>query len=260
MAAFYYPQHCAVNPQKYHSGLLRAVLKRGVPVISDCAVKGITAGFTVQTVKGTTQADKVLLATNGYTRAPFAWFARRVFPLPSYLIATEPLSPDQIADVAPGGRMMVETRARHSYFRVSPDGTRLLYGGRASMVPMDLTLAARRLHATMAQVWPQLTNTKVSHVWAGNTGYTFSHMPHVGQHAGLHYAMGFSGSGTVMAPWLGAKAAYQALGDPRGHTWYSHAGLRSSWLHPFETPYFLHAANLWYRAWVDGAENRAARR
>ena len=41
----------------------------------------------------------------------------------------------------------METRARHSYFRISPDGTRILYGGRAAMVDLDLRKAAARLHA-----------------------------------------------------------------------------------------------------------------
>ena len=85
-------------------------------------------------------------------------------------------------------------------------------------------------------------------------------MPHVGLHDGVHYAMGFSGSGTVMAPYLGAKAAYRALGDPRGETAYADTHFKPHWLHPGGTPHFLQAANLWYRSYVDWAENRTARR
>ncbi len=257
------PEHCGLDPAKYHAGLLAAVRRRGIPVAGGARVETLTrsiSGFTATTPKGSIKADKALLATNGYTGWPFAWQARRVFALPSYLIATEPLPADLIDRLAPGRRMMVETRARHSYFRISPDGSRILFGGRAAMVDVDMNTAARRLHATMCEVWPELKQTLLSHVWSGNTGYSFTHMPHVGCRDGVHYAIGFSGSGTVMAPYLGAKAAWQAMGDSRGTTAYSETALAPNWLHPGGRPHFLQAANLWYRSYVDWTENRQGRK
>ena len=255
--------HAALHPQKYHAGLLNAVLRRGVPVVVDCTAglpEDDNGAYRVETPLGAVRAGKVLVATNGYTRAPYTALARKVFALPSFLIATEPVSENLLGQLAPGRRMMVETRARHSYFRLSPDGTRVLYGGRAAMVDIDLTRAATRLRETMLEVWPELEGVKLSHVWTGNTGYSFTHMPHVGHEGGVHWAMGFSGSGTVMAPYLGAKAAWQALGDPRGQTAYSDTHLQTSWLHPGGRPWFLQAANLWYKAVVDRAQNWQARR
>ncbi len=256
-------QHAAVNPAKYHDGLVAAVLNRGIIVAGQTPATGWTrvgTEFKIVTPRGAIKASKVILATNGYTPAAFRWHQRRVFPLPSYLIATEQLPIELINELAPGGRMMVETRARHSYFRLSPDGTRILWGGRAAMVPMDLATAAARLKGTMVEVWPELEDVALSHIWTGNTGYSFAHMPHVGEHDGIHYAMGFSGSGTVLAPYLGAKAAYRALGDERGATGYSATNLRTSALHPTSKPYFLYAADRWYRHWVDQWETRKGRR
>lgn len=252
------PEHCGLHPAKFHQGLLRTVLGRGIPVLADCAVSGLVregAGHVAQTVRGTIRADKVVLATNGYTDRVFRWHMARVFPLPSYLIATEELPASLLEHLAPGRRMMVETRARHSYFRLSPDGRRVLYGGRASMRDIDLATAAKRLRATMCEVWPELEDVRLSHVWTGNTGYSFGHMPNVGGRDGVYHAMGFSGSGTVMAPYLGAKAAYQAMGDARGQTAYCDTRLRRHWLHPFEHPHFLKAADLWYRGWVDAKDH-----
>ena len=258
-----FPEHGALHPAKFHHGLLDAVLRRGISVTAASPALKLAkdaSGFRVTTPQKTIKATKIVLATNGYTSSPFNWFARRVFPLPSFLIATEPLSSNLIGEIAPGRRMMVETRARHSYFRISPDGTRILFGGRAAMVDIDLKKAAARLHATMTEVWLELNDTKLTHVWTGNTGYSFNHVPTVGEHDGIHYAMGFSGSGTVLAPYLGAKAALQALGDPNGETAYSQTQLQPRWFHSGGRPHFLRAANIWYRNWVDGAENRAARR
>jgi len=257
------PSHASVQPYKYHAGLLNAVLRRSIPVIGHCAATALMLEGTkhrVVTAKGAITADKVLLATNGYTAGPFAWFQRRVFPLPSYLIATEELPSNLIGHLAPGRRMMVETRARYSYFRVSPDGKRIIYGGRASMREIGLPAAAKRLHQTMVQVWPELADTKVTHAWWGNTGYTFTHMPNVGAQNGVHYAMGFSGSGTVMAPYLGAKAAWQAIGDPRGQTAYSDTALKTHWMHPGRRPHFLKLADVWYRQWVDRHDTFGRRR
>jgi len=258
-----FPEHCAIHPAKFHQGLLRAVRARDIPVVSHAPVtqlEPVGAEHLAHTPKGRIRAAKVVLATNGYTTPAFRWHMARVFPLPSYLIATEELPANLIVHIAPGRRMMVETRARHSYFRISPDGKRVLFGGRASMKVLDLKASGERLHDTMTGVWPELRGTRLSHAWLGFTGYSFSHMPYVGHDRGVHYAMGFSGSGTVMAPYLGAKAAYQAMTDARGQTAYSATPLRPSWLHPLQKPHFLAAADLWYRQVVDRKENWQARK
>lgn len=118
-----FPEHGALHPAKYHAGLLQAALRRGIAVVSHAGVSGYEregAGFVVETAKGRITAEKLMLATNGYTRKPFKWHVARVFPLPSYIIATEELPSNLLEHIAPGRRMMVETRARHSYFRLSP--------------------------------------------------------------------------------------------------------------------------------------------
>lgn len=257
-----FPEHGAVHPAKFHRGLWQAALARGIPVLGGARVEALDrdgAGFVARTPRGTIRAGKVVLATNGHTAPPFRWHMARVFALPSYIIATEPLPADLIGHLAPGRRMMVETRARHSYFRIAPDGARVLFGGRAAMCDIGLHEAAARLYRTMCEIWPELDGAALSHVWTGNTGYSFGHMPHVGEHRGLHHAIGFSGSGTVMAPWLGAKAAWRAIGDARGQTAYADTRLTRHWLHPTGRPHFLRAADLWYRHVVDRRESRLSR-
>lgn len=254
-----FPNHGALHPAKFQLGLLDAALRRGIPVVGHCPVFKLVRvrnQHQATTTQGLITADKVVLATNGYTGAPFPWVAARVFPVPSYLIATEPLSPEVIDRLAPGHRMMVETRAFHSYFRISPDGTRILFGGRAALVDIGLPKAAARLREKMVGIWPELKDVRLSHVWTGNTGYTFGHMPHVGTREGVNYALGYSGGGTVLAPWLGRKAALQALGQEEGETAFSATKLQSRWFFKGGRPRFLQAANLWYRHVVDRREER----
>lgn len=261
--AIRFPAHCAVHPRKFHDGLMAAALRRNsVTVVANCAarrIRRVSGGYEIDTARGTVRAEKVILATNGYTQH-LNWIKRRVFPLPSYIVATEALDPARLARLAPAGRMMVETRARHSYFRLSPDGTRLLFGGRAAITPIGPERAAARQRETMLSVWPELQDVRLSHSWSGNTGFTFAQMPHVGSHDGMHHAVGYSGGGVALAPYLGAKAAYQALGDPRGETAYARTSLSARPYHFGGAPWFLMLADLWYRHRVDPAENRAAAR
>ena len=261
--AILFATHGGLHPAKYLLHLLNAALRRDIPVLADCPAVSMLrdrSGHRVATPRGTIAADKVVLATNGYTGVQFPWHHRRVFPVPSYIIATQPLPPDLIRDLAPGRRMMVETRAFHSYFRISPDGTRILFGGRAALVDIGLSKAALRLHRKLVEIWPRLKDVKISHVWTGNTGFTFGHLPHVGEMAGLHYALGYSGGGTVLAPWLGRKAALRALDAPGGETAFSETALRSRWFYRGGRPGFLRAADLWYRHRIDRRESRAAKR
>ena len=258
-----FPNHGAVHPGKYLMGFLAAALRREIPVVPGCPalkVVRLKEGMQATTPLGAVCARKLVLATNGYTGVQFPWHSRRVFPVPSYLIATEPLPVDLIDRLAPGRRMMVETRAKHSYFRVSPDGTRIIFGGRAALVDIGLKKAALRLRETMVGIWPELQHVKLSHVWTGNTGYTFGHMPHVGERDGFYYAMGYSGGGTVLAPWLGRKAALQALELPEGDTAYSASRLTGRWFFKGGRPRFMTAANLWYRHVVDPREKRESER
>ena len=70
----------------------------------------------------------------------------------------------------------------------------------------------------------------------------------------------FSGGGTVLAPYLGAKAALQALDLQEGGTAYARTRFETRWFHPGGAPHFLKGAEIWFRNWVDRSENRAARR
>ncbi|WP_170476511.1 NAD(P)/FAD-dependent oxidoreductase [Ruegeria arenilitoris] len=259
--AIRFPKHGALHPAKYLHGLLSAVLSRKITVVSNCpAVSVQNAGtkWRVSTPHGEITADKIVLATNGYTGQQFQWFNQRVFPVPSFIIATEPLSPELIKELAPSRHMMVETRTHHSYFRVSPDGSRILFGGRAALVDIDLTKAARRLRKKMVEIWPGLRDVQLSHVWTGNTGFTFDQLPHVGDRNGVHYALGYSGGGTVLAPWLGRKAALRAVGSPEGETAFTHTRFSSRWFHSGGRPHFLRPLDLWYRHWVDRREDKTA--
>ncbi|HXU90732.1 MAG TPA: FAD-binding oxidoreductase [Methylomirabilota bacterium] len=204
-----------LHPARYHRGLAEAVRRAGALIVEETPVDTIArraGGFTLHTKRGVVEAREVIVATNGYTGAVTPWLRRRLIPLNSYIIATEPLPPETTRRLIPRDRMIVDSYRVLSYYRLSPDGTRVLYGGRASFRRATARQAAPDLHAMMVRVWPELARTRVTHAWTGNVAFTFDHVPHMGVHEGVHYAAGCQGSGVGMATYLGYQTALKIAG------------------------------------------------
>lgn len=204
-----------LNPARYHHGLLMACRREGVTLAANCPATGIrrqSGGFVVTTPKGEVRADGVFMGTNGYTGGLIPWLRRRVIPLGSYIIATEPLGEERARALIPTGRTINDTKRVLSYFRLSPDGTRLLFGGRESFRPIDEHGSARLLYRTMLRVFPQLRGVRVTHSWTGNVAFSFDFLPHMGTADGVHYAVGCNGSGVAMMSYLGYRSALTMVG------------------------------------------------
>lgn len=205
----------ALHPALYHQGLAAAARQAGVVVIDGTRVTGLAReehGIRIMTARGAFRAREAMLATNGYTGGATPWFQRRVIPVASYIIATEPLDPALIKRLIPNGRMISDTKRVLNYYRLSPDGTRVLFGGRASFRAVDARTAAPRLHGFMTAIWPELANTRITHAWNGNVAFTFDFVPHMGVHDGVHYALGCQGSGVAMQTYLGYQVALKITG------------------------------------------------
>ena len=242
--------HGGLNPAKWVRGLLEAAIRRGATVQGNTPVLQIEregAAHAASTPRGSVRAGEVLLATNGYTNGKFGTAGRSVFPVPSFIIATEPLGTKCVGNLFPTARMIVETRERHCYFRPSPDGTRIVFGGRAALFQAGSHFFQSQLRFLLRQVFPELRDVGISHAWKGNTGFTFGMEPHVGRTGGIWHAMGYCGNGNSMAPWLGHKAALQIAGDPEGETAFSHAKLQRRWWYR-GNPWFLPFADAGFRA------------
>jgi glycine/D-amino acid oxidase-like deaminating enzyme len=243
----------SLHPGKYARGLAEAAERAGALLVDGVRVQKIAAhgsGFRIATDQGALTADAVLVATNGYsldargTASP--WLARRLVPLNSYIIATEELPPEVIDRLFPGRRMISDSKRVLNYFRPSPDGKRVLWGGRASFRRATAEQSAPVLHATMAQTFPELRDSRITHAWTGNVAFTFDGLPHIGVQDGIHYAAGCQGSGVAMATWLGHNAALKIAGAANER--FALDGL------PFPTrptytgnPWFLPLVGGWYQ-------------
>ncbi len=255
-----FPRHASLNPAKYHRGLLRTSLAAGAHVVGHCAVTGIkrdASGFLLATEKGPVRAHDVIVATNGYTTGLTPWLQRRVIPIGSYVIATEPLPQDLMAELFPTDRIVSDTCKVIYYYRSSPDGRRVLFGGRVSANETNTTISGPKLFADMCRIFPQLAPYGVTHSWMGRVAYTFDELVHTGVHDGIYYAMGYCGSGVSMASYLGKRLGQKVLGLAEGQTAFD--GLQNP-TRPLYTgnPWFLPAAVAWYRRQDDRQRKRAA--
>jgi glycine/D-amino acid oxidase-like deaminating enzyme len=216
-----FPRHAQLHPARYHAGLLARVREAGAIVIDRTKVETVERGsqaFTVKTARGDVRARDVLIASNGYTGPGTPWFRRRVIPIGSYIIATEPLEPSLALGLNPNARSISDSRKLVFYYRLSPDKRRMLFGGRVAYAETDANVSAPRLHKAMCDIHPQLQNAKISHSWYGFVAYTFDTMPHMGKQDGLWYAMGYCGSGVSLATYFGTKIGQQILGQKEGAT------------------------------------------
>jgi glycine/D-amino acid oxidase-like deaminating enzyme len=243
-----------VNPAQYVIGLAQAAERAGAGLFERVRVteiaKSTDGHFTLATSQGTLRADHVLIATNGYTDRLTAWLQRRIIPIGSYIIATEPLPAEVAARLSPKRRMMFDTKHFLYYFRLSADN-RLIFGGRAGFMPETpntVRESAAILRRGMLEVYPELGEVGIAYAWGGTLGFTFDLLPHAGQTPeGLHYALGCGGHGVAMLSYLGACVARQISGEKIDNPLFrlpfpaAPAGLYHG------KPWFLPLAGLYYR-------------
>lgn len=254
----------SLHPAKYMRGLAELARASGSRLIDNARVVRIERrrdGFLLRTAKGEILSRNVIVATNGYSvssrgESAFPWLARRLIPVGSYMIATEPLDPGLIGSLFPERRTISDTKRVLNYFRASPDGTRVLWGGRASFSNISAHAAAPTLHRYMTNSFPELQDINITHAWTGNVAFSFDFMPRIGEHEGIHFAAGCQGSGVAMATWLGRHVARKvagALDEPFA------LDLAEFPTKPFYggRPWFLPAVGNWYRL-ADTIERRLA--
>lgn len=239
----------ALHPALYHRDLLQMALKEGVTVHGQCGVKSFHRQgdkLHIETARGRVEAAELVVATNGYTGKETPWLHRRLVSPQSQIIATEPISDNLMASLMPKKRTLGDTRVLFPYYRACPDHKRIVFGGRAGAWSNDPKVKADALRSTMISIFPELSDTKLTHVWWGHVSFPFDRRPKLAVEDGVHYAAGFCGSGVIWASWFGKLAAERIINESPVYT-----PLGSD---PFETrplywgwPWFLPFVLGWYR-------------
>ncbi|ASW02677.1 NAD(P)/FAD-dependent oxidoreductase [Paraburkholderia aromaticivorans] len=235
---------------KFTVGLAEAAVRRGAKLYENAAVTAIAkdgGGFRITTARGEVRAKQVLIATGPSRHGPFGWYRRRLAPVGSFIVVTEPVAPALLAQVFPNRRAYTTTRLMHNYFRVTPD-SRLLFGGRARFTaserPSDAK-SGRILQEGLASMFPMLASARIDYCWGGLVDMSADRLPHAGQHDGVYFSMGYSGHGTQMSTHMGQVMADVMDGREDRNPW-----RESEWpAIPGHTgkPWFLPLVGTYYR-------------
>jgi glycine/D-amino acid oxidase-like deaminating enzyme len=208
-----YRKSAQMHMGRFAVGLADAALRHGARVYEDAPVVALNriggGAHHVATERGTLTAKQVLVATGASQKGPFFHFRRRIVPVGSFIVATEPLSEAQLDSVMPTRRTATTTKNIGNYFRVAPDG-RLIWGGRARFAlssPSSDLKSGHILEASLHGTFPQLGRVRLDYCWGGIVDMTADRLPRAGEYDGLFYAMGYSGHGTQMSVHMGQQMA-----------------------------------------------------
>lgn len=209
------PLNGAVQPARYHQFLMRRALAAGARIVVQNRVTSVSRTseeFLVRTRRGDVACRQVMVATNGYSGTAIPSIQRRLLPINAYMVATEDLSDNTVRASLPRLRTYHDNRRRSHFFSVSPDGRKILIGGRTGNLGLDLKGLASALHGDLLYIFPKLAGVKLTHAWTGRCAAPIDAFPRFGELDGLFYALGYSFSGMTMGPYLGRKIAARMLG------------------------------------------------
>lgn len=216
--ALFEPRAFHFHPLKYLQGLARAASSLGVAIHEDAPATGLDRdgrGWRVSTPGGDVRARRVVLACGGYLAGLRSEVDAGVLPIATYAMATEPLG-GRLQEAMSTRAAVYDTRFAFDYYRPMAD-TRLLWGGRISILDRDPASVARLLRRDLLKVFPQLDGVRIDHAWSGLMSYARHEMPQVGRiDEGLWLAQAFGGHGVAPTAFAGELlAAAIAEGDTR---------------------------------------------
>jgi gamma-glutamylputrescine oxidase len=204
-----------LQPLRYLRGLAGAAEGAGARLHEHSRVLEWSGGarIRVRTDRGELDAAHLLLAGNATLGAVAPALERRIMPVATYIVATEPLGEERARALLPHDVAVTDINWVLDYFRRSSDH-RLLFGGRVSYSgrdPFDTAEATRR---RMLQVFPQLHDVRLTHAWGGMVDITLNRAPDFNRLApNVWYLQGFSGHGMVLTGVAGRLAAQAIAGS-----------------------------------------------
>ncbi|MBS0251757.1 MAG: FAD-binding oxidoreductase [Proteobacteria bacterium] len=217
------PNDASLHPGLYHAGLTARTTEAGGRILDQTAVthiEAVSGGFRVSTARGETVARNVLIASNGYTEGLVPELGRHIVPVGSGIIATGEISEQLYTRLLPKNRVYGNSNRVFYYFRGAPDARRIIWGGRVGRFAANTSPSAfGHLARDMLSVFPDLKDVPITHAWDGKIGYTYDEVPHIGRtSAGIHYAVGYCGTGVSRATYFGNRIALQMLENLEGRT------------------------------------------
>ncbi len=213
------PRLPSLHPLKLTRGLAAAARAAGAHLFEHSQVTGYRADVQrvrVDCANGRqVHARHLLLASNAYLGDLVPQLSRRFIALYSSMVATAPLPEELARSVLKRDLAVLETQQEMRYYRLSGDN-RLLFGGGGVMAGRDARVVKPLLSKMLRELFPQLHDVPVEHVWGGWFGMTlFGDTPDAGRLSpNVHYAQAIP---VVWAVLHGRLLAESLGGDSSGY-------------------------------------------
>ncbi|SFG89676.1 NAD(P)/FAD-dependent oxidoreductase [Sulfitobacter dubius] len=205
-----------LNPRKYVIALAQAAKEAGAAIYHNSPATGVTrqeGAFEVTTPQGRIRAERVIIATNGYSSEDLPpWLAARYMPTQSSVIVTRPMTEAELAAQGwTSQQASYDSRHLLHYFRLMPDN-RMLFGVRGGLLsnPASEARALRRARADFEAMFPAWRNVETPHGWSGMVCIARKRMPFVGEvpdQPGMFAGLCYHGNGVAMGSYSGALLA-----------------------------------------------------
>jgi len=213
--AIRYQDGFGLNPLKLAWGYHKLARQAGAKIFTGSPAvnwQKKEQGYRVETPNGAVNAQKIVLATNGYTPKGFhPLLNQRILPVLSQIIVTEPLTQAQLkACNFLTNNVVMDTRALKYYYRKLPDN-RILFGGRGAITgkSADDPYYAKRLLEVLKTSFPALNALQYQYAWSGWICMSLDDIPHIhhNEQKDTFYASGYCGAGVAFSAQAGKRLA-----------------------------------------------------
>jgi len=226
MGATFTPHCAAIHPGQLVRGLAKSVERLGGTIYETTPVLEVMPRSTnslssrrpsVRTPSGSVTAEVIVIATEAFT-SQLPGYRRRVTPVYSLVLATEPVPPETLQRLSRSGRpTFSDYRNLLIYGQFTSDG-RIVFGGRGAPYHFGSRIAPsfdrdekvhRAIHKTLVELFPALAPIRITHRWGGAVGIPRDWHSSVGFNpkTGVAWAGGYAGDGVTTTNLAGRTLA-----------------------------------------------------
>lgn len=211
-ALLFDPRSGHLHPLNYTIGLARAAQSLGVRIFEGSRVESVVEGaeLVFRTAHGEARGKFGVLAGNAWLSGVMPKLEAKIMPVGTYICASAPLGAQRAKALIRNHMAVADINFVLDYFRLSSDH-RMLFGGRVSYSKLDPPGLRARMRSRMLDVFPQLGDVAVDHVWGGYVDISMNRAPHWGRiGSNLYFAQGFSGHG-IAATGLAGRVIAESI-------------------------------------------------
>lgn len=236
-----------VNPMGYVRGLAKAAVAGGAVLHESSRVTKLTQKgekWLLNTPTGTVTADRVLIATNGYSDDLWPDLNKSWSDIYFHQVATEPLG--SLADkILPEGQGVWDTGLVMCSVRKDKFG-RLILGSMGKLAEKTLISSEFWAQRQISKMFPHLGKVRFEKSWHGIIALTPEHIPRIHNMApGLYSALGFNGRGITTGSIFGRAMANMFTGMPESELLLPITKMKKDVIAPVREPVYETCFKVW---------------